>query len=115
MERWLITVGLAISVLVAVVVAAGYLAPMQVVGRIAPAFKSLPADYGLHAEVVSFQSLDGIDLKGWWIPAQGTARATERLAVRVLPAVPYSGEREQHAVIDFKQYGCFVFPVRIHS
>jgi pimeloyl-ACP methyl ester carboxylesterase len=80
MERWLITVGLAIAVLVAVVVAAGYLATMQVVGHLAPAFKSVPADYGLNAEVVSFQSLDGIDLKGWWIPAQGTARATVILA-----------------------------------
>jgi pimeloyl-ACP methyl ester carboxylesterase len=67
-------------VLVAVVVAAGYVATMQVVGHIAPAFKSVPADYGLHAEVVSFQSLDGIELKGWWIPAQGTARATVILA-----------------------------------
>ena len=72
MKRWLIKVGLALAVLVAAVVAAGYLATMQVVGHVAPAFRSVPPDYGLHAEVVSFQSLDGIGLKGWWIPAQGT-------------------------------------------
>lgn len=80
MKRLLITVGLALAVLVAAVVAAGYLATMQVVGHVAPVFKSVPADYGLHADVVSFQSLDGIDLRGWWIPAQGTARATVILA-----------------------------------
>ena len=32
-----------------------------------------PADYGLNYENVSFQSTDGIQLKGWWIPGGNSA------------------------------------------
>ncbi len=53
-----------------------YLATMQVVGRFAETMRAVPADYGLSAEVVSFQSLDGSKLKGWWIPAQAPASAS---------------------------------------
>jgi pimeloyl-ACP methyl ester carboxylesterase len=81
MERWLITLGLALLASAAVLVAAGYLATMGVVGHFAPSFRAVPADYGLKAEVISFQSVDGIDLKGWWIPTdQGAARGTVILA-----------------------------------
>jgi hypothetical protein len=81
MERWLIAVGVALFVLVLVLVAAGYLATMGVVGRhIASAFKAVPTDYGLKSEVISFRSTDRVDLKGWWIPAQGTPRGTVILA-----------------------------------
>ncbi len=31
-----------------------------------------PQDFGLKGEVVSFRSQDGISLKAWWLPAQGT-------------------------------------------
>ena len=42
---------------------------------------SAPADLGLAADVVSFVSRDGIDLKGWWIPARpGPPRGTVILA-----------------------------------
>lgn len=65
MERWLIAVGVALFVLVLVLVAAGYLATMGVVGRhIASAFKAVPTDYGLKSEVISFRSTDRVDLKG---------------------------------------------------
>ncbi len=33
-----------------------------------------PADFGLHSETVSFQSMDGIPLKAWWLPASGGSR-----------------------------------------
>ena len=33
-----------------------------------------PADFGLRSETVSFQSMDGIPLKAWWLPALGTSR-----------------------------------------
>jgi pimeloyl-ACP methyl ester carboxylesterase len=33
-----------------------------------------PADFGLHSETVSFQSMDGIPLKAWWLPASGASR-----------------------------------------
>ena len=53
-------------------IAAGYLSTMSVVGHVAPLLKAVPAQYGLRTNEVSFLSLDGINLKGWWIPAQGT-------------------------------------------
>ena len=31
-----------------------------------------PADFGLRGETVSFTSQDGIALKAWWLPANGT-------------------------------------------
>ncbi len=39
-----------------------------------------PREFGLQGEVVSFRSLDGIPLKAWWLPAQGTPRATVVIA-----------------------------------
>lgn len=33
-----------------------------------------PADFGLRSETVSFQSMDGIPLKAWWLPASGASR-----------------------------------------
>jgi hypothetical protein len=35
-----------------------------------------PADFGLHAETVSFPSQDGILLKAWYIPASGRWHGT---------------------------------------
>jgi hypothetical protein len=43
-------------------------------------FVAVPADFGLTAEVLSFDSPDGVPLKGWWLPAKGTARADVVLA-----------------------------------
>jgi hypothetical protein len=39
-----------------------------------------PRDYGIQGEVVSFQATDGVPLKAWWLPAEGTPRATVILA-----------------------------------
>lgn len=35
-----------------------------------------PQDFGLKGDTVSFRSQDGVALKGWWLPAEGTARAS---------------------------------------
>ncbi len=37
--------------------------------------EATPADVGLDYEEVEFRSTDGVDLKGWWIPAQDSSRA----------------------------------------
>jgi len=39
-----------------------------------------PADFGLVAETVSFASQDGIPLKAWWLPANGTHRGAVVIA-----------------------------------
>lgn len=77
-KPWLIGLSLALLVLLAIFVVAGYLATMPVVGRFAPSFGAVPADYKLKAEPISFRSIDGIDLKGWWIPAQGNLPAGQQ-------------------------------------
>ena len=37
---------------------------------------STPADYGLVAEAISFQTRDGLTLRGWFVPATGLAKGT---------------------------------------
>jgi pimeloyl-ACP methyl ester carboxylesterase len=39
-----------------------------------------PRDFGLLGETVSFRSTDRIPLKAWWLPTQGTPRATVIIA-----------------------------------
>lgn len=54
----------------------GYLATVPIVGY-HPHWRQLrarPDDFGLKAEEVAFPSLDGIPLRGWYIPALGVAR-----------------------------------------
>jgi uncharacterized protein len=34
-----------------------------------------PADEGLDFQEVGFESTDGLTLKGWWIPEEGSSRA----------------------------------------
>ncbi len=55
--------------------AAGYVATSQAIGNHAEWRRMVgsPADYGLHSEVVTFLSTDGILLKAWWLPAQAPA------------------------------------------
>ena len=62
--------------------AAGYYGSSQAIGEHPQwrKFVAVPADFSLTAEVLSFDSLDGVPLKGWWLPAQGTARADIVLA-----------------------------------
>ena len=39
-----------------------------------------PAYFGLRSDAVSFDSTDGIPLKGWWLPAPGTPRGAVIIA-----------------------------------
>jgi len=39
-----------------------------------------PADFGLKGETVAFASQDGIPLKAWWLPAEGTGHAVVIIA-----------------------------------
>ena len=60
----------------------GYLATIPVVGN-HPYWRELrerPENFGLKAEDVSFPSLDGIPLKGWYIRSHGISRGTVILA-----------------------------------
>ncbi len=61
---------------------AGYYASTQVIGEHPEwrKFTAQPTDFGLTAEVVSFDSKDGTPLKAWWLPAQATALGNVVLA-----------------------------------
>ena len=39
-----------------------------------------PLDFGLQSETVSFPATDGVPLKAWWLPAEGSPRTTVILA-----------------------------------
>ena len=73
---------LSASAVVLIYAAAGYFGSSQAIGEHPQwrRFVAVPADFALTAEVLSFDSLDGVPLKGWWLPAQGTARADIVLA-----------------------------------
>lgn len=68
---------MALAVVADLVVSAGYLATLPAIPS--PASRVLGAAPP-GAESVSFRSRDGIDLRGWWMPAVGAARATVILA-----------------------------------
>jgi pimeloyl-ACP methyl ester carboxylesterase len=53
-----------------------------------------PTDCGLVYEEVSFESADGLKLKGWWIPAQGAATESARVVVLLHP---FLGNRQGSA------------------
>jgi len=60
------------ALLVGGYLAAGYVRSNQWIGS-HPQWRTLkatPSEYGLRAEVVSFRSEDGIELKAWWLPGQ---------------------------------------------
>jgi uncharacterized protein len=60
----------------------GFLATLPVTGNHPywRRFRVLPEDFHLKAENVSFSSLDGISLKGWYIQAEGVSHGTVILA-----------------------------------
>jgi hypothetical protein len=60
-----------------------YLARSLLMPRCHP-IKKTPGDYGMEYEDISFQSVDGVDLKGWYIPG-----SSEKLIVMTNP-MPFS-------------------------
>ena len=119
MRKWLIKLGLGALVLAALVVGAGYLSTINVVGHFAPAFKAVPAQYGLKSEAISFQSLDGITLKGWWIPAQGTAPHQPGVLGTVILAHGNGSNRSsmlsRAAFLAVNGYNAFPIDLRAHG
>ncbi len=80
-RRWrLLVVPIGLVVLFYGVV--GYFGSSEMIGD-HPRWRGLnkgPQDFGLLGETVSFRSTDGIPLTAWWLPAQGTPRATVIIA-----------------------------------
>lgn len=63
-------------------------------------FCKTPKERGLAFEEIRFKSLDGTNLGGWWVPAQGSSRviifshgrgADRRVALRLMPALHKAG------------------------
>jgi hypothetical protein len=73
MKRVFLILALTTAAGIGIIIGVGYAATMGVVGHFAPTLKSLPSDYGIEAETISFKSPDGLDLKGWWVSAQGNS------------------------------------------
>ncbi len=74
---WWILIGIVVFYLVG-----GFIATEQVTGD-HPQWRKLiasPEDFALQATVVESKSRDGISIRGWWIPASGSVRATVILA-----------------------------------
>ena len=58
--------------------AAGYLGSADMFGD-HPRWRGMnkgPRDFGLSGETASFESIDGVHLKAWWLPGSGTPRAS---------------------------------------
>jgi pimeloyl-ACP methyl ester carboxylesterase len=70
MKRVLLILVLTTAVVIGLIIAVAYVATMGAVGHFASTFKHLPKEYGIEAETIHFKSLDGVDLKGWWISAE---------------------------------------------
>lgn len=120
MKRWLVTLGLIGLVLAAVMIGAGYLSTTSAVGHFAPVLKVVPAQYGLRTEEVSFSSQDGINLKGWWIPAQGTFPLPQHRALgTVILAHGNGGNRSymlsRAAFLALNGYNAFPIDLRAHG
>lgn len=56
-----------------------------------------PSDFGLQSEVVSFSSIDGIRLKGWWLPSQGASEPSQREAAQGATLVLAHGRDESRS------------------
>jgi uncharacterized protein len=56
----------------------GYVATIPVVGNHTywRTLRARPEEFGLKSQDVSFSSLDGVQLRGWYIPADGSPRGT---------------------------------------
>jgi len=71
-----------------------------------------PAEYGLEFEEVSFETADGLVLRGWWIPATGSDRA-----VIILHGHGGSMDWDVHRALPLHQagFGVLLFDFRAHG
>jgi dipeptidyl aminopeptidase/acylaminoacyl peptidase len=70
--RWVL---LALAILALGYLGVGLFVATRVTGPIRQPTEQIPADKGLDFQEVSFESSDGLDLKGWWIPEGESSRA----------------------------------------
>jgi hypothetical protein len=80
-RRWL-WFALPVALLAMFYAAVGYFGSGLMIGE-NPRWRGMnrgPQDFGLHSETVSFQAIDGVHLRAWWLPAEGTPRATVIIA-----------------------------------
>jgi uncharacterized protein len=56
-------------------------------------YRAIPSDYGIIYRQVVFQTADGLNLKGWFIPAQDTSGIANSIIGRMVP-VPQELKRE---------------------
>jgi len=115
MRRFLITVCLLVVILTVLLTAAGYVATVEVVGRFAPTFKATPGNYGLETEVISFKSVDGIDLKGWWIAAQSRTAALPTVILAHGNGGNRSSMLGRAVFLASKGYNAFPIDLRAHG
>jgi uncharacterized protein len=74
--------GALVTVVVLFYGVAGYLGSADMFGD-HPRWRGMnrgPADFGLRSETVSFDAIDGIPLKAWWLPASGMPRGAVIIA-----------------------------------
>jgi uncharacterized protein len=70
--RWVL---LALAVLVLGYFGTGLFVASRLSTPVRQLTEQTPADEGLDFQEVGFESTDGLDLKGWWIPEEGSSRA----------------------------------------
>lgn len=71
-----------------------------------------PASFGLASEDVSFRSPDGVELRGWWVPAPGAkgtvvmVHGLNRTRIEMIRRVPFAHESGWNALVfDLRHHG----------
>jgi fermentation-respiration switch protein FrsA (DUF1100 family) len=72
-----------------------------------------PKSYGMDWKIIQFSSTDGIDLKGWYLPAQGAAKGTivychglNRTRIEMLPKAAFGHQLGYNGLLfDFRHQG----------
>ena len=103
---WLLGVWLLLGVVF------GYLASLPLMRRRQPDPPDDPTNYGLPRQEVRFASRDGLELGGWWIPAE-----TPRGTVIVCPGLNGSADKDVPQTVPLHQAGfnVLLFDWRAHG
>jgi uncharacterized protein len=104
---WIASLGILVTL------AIGYAATIPLMRRRVPDPADHPSAYGMAGEEVSFPSRDGLNLGGWWIPAQDSPRGTiimcpgqnGSLDKDIAQAAPLHRARFNVLMFDFRGHG----------
>lgn len=94
--------------------AVGYVVAVQLTAPDAAAPERTPADAGLDFREVDLRSTDGVDLAGWWVPAEESSRA-------VVLVHGWGGDRSNEPVVETaavyagEGYGVLMLDLRGHG